>query len=274
MAEVKTGIFEGMSVPEYESIQALRWSRLSEYLRSPAHGKAAEAKAEDTEALTVGQAIHTAILEPGEFEARFTIVPENAPAKRSNADKQWWADFAAANRGKSIIKPEAYRMVRACAESAYAHPRARLWLTSPKSKREVVVVWMDDEFGMYCKSRIDLVSNVEGLTRVIDVKSALDVSPYAFSRTMSDYHYAGQLAFYLRGLNAVREYDRTAAFIAIEKDPPVTVCYDVGPATLEAGQDEVRKALSTFVDCESKQEWPGYPDGVIDLPVWRLKRGE
>jgi hypothetical protein len=131
-----------------------------------------------------------------------------------------------------------------------------------------------DECGLYCKARPDLVSNVEGMTRVIDLKSTRDADPYNFSRAISTYNYAGQLAFYMRGLDAVAPWDRSAAFIAVEKDPPVAVCYDLGPASLEIGKDEVKKALAAFVECEASQKWPGYPDGVLDLPAWRLRGGD
>jgi hypothetical protein len=115
VSDVKTGVFEKMSMAEYESIPALRWSRLSEYLRSAAHGKAAESRVEDSDDLTIGQAIHTAVLEPGAWDERFGTLPDDAPAKRSNADKQWWRDFYAANQGKTFIKPETYAMVTRCA---------------------------------------------------------------------------------------------------------------------------------------------------------------
>ncbi len=274
MGEVKTGVFEKMSMAEYEAIPALRWSRLSEYLRSAAHGKAAESRIDETDDLTLGQAIHTAVLEPTEFDSRFGAIPDDAPPRRSNEQKAWWARFQAENVGRFMLKPETLATVKRCAEAVYAHPRANLWLTSPKSKREVVVVWMDPEFGMYCKIRCDLVTSVEGMSRLVDVKSVRDASPYAFSRDMNTFHYAGQMAFYLRGLDAVAPFDRSAAFIAVEKDPAVVVCYDLGPASLEVGRDEVKKALQTFIDAEAAQSWPGYADGIIDLPAWRLRQGE
>jgi hypothetical protein len=133
---------------------------------------------------------------------------------------------------------------------------------------------MDAEFGMFCKIRCDLVTSVEGMTRLVDLKSARDASPWGFSRDANLYHYAGQVAFYLRGLDAVAPFERSAAFIAVEKDPAVVVCYDLGPASLEVGRDEVKRAMTTFVEAESAQKWPGYPDGILELPAWKLKGGE
>jgi hypothetical protein len=73
---VKTGVFEGMSTAEYESIPALRWSRLKAYLRSPAHGKAAESRFDGSDDYDFGQAVHTSVLEPGTWEERFGVFPE------------------------------------------------------------------------------------------------------------------------------------------------------------------------------------------------------
>ena len=267
------GVYEGLSMPSYEAIPALRWSRLSEYLRSAAHGKAAESRIDDTDDLTIGQAIHSAVLEPAEFDSRFGTIPDDAPTRRSNDGKAWWARFEAENVGRFMLKPETLALVKRCAEAVYAHPRANLWLTSPKSKREVSLVWMDRS-GMYGKARLDLVSNVEGMTRIIDLKSARSAAPYDFSRDIFNFSYHGQLAWYLRGLDAIAPFDRSAAFIAVEKDPAVAVCYDLAPEALEAGNDAVELALKTFVDAEAAQRWPGYADGLISLPPWAMRGRE
>jgi exodeoxyribonuclease VIII len=268
------GIYFGISMPEYESIPALNWSRLSGYLKSAAHGKAAEAALDESDELTIGSAVHRAVLEPEKFDEEFGAVPDDAPAKRSNADKEWWRQFYAANQGKTFLKPETLRDVKRMAEVCYAHPRAGKLLTAPGNKREVVIVWMHPTFGLWCKARIDLVTRLGGISYVADLKTSRDASPYGFARDISLFNYHAQLAHYRDGLNIVAPFERSVCFIVVEKDPIIPVVYDLDEASLEQGARDVARAFQTYIDAEAAQSWPGYEDGMIGLPAWRLKGGE
>lgn len=271
--KLKAGLYRGLSMLDYQKIPAINWSKVEPYLRSAAHGKAAEMRAEDSDALTVGQAVHRAVLEPALFDTEFGTIPDDAPQKRSNADKAWWAQFYADNAGRTMLKPETLRSVKLMSQAVYDRPRASAMLTAEGNTREVVAVWMHPEFGVWCKGRIDLLTRWQGGTYIADLKTARDASPWAFSRDIKTFNYHGQAAFYKDGLNTIAPFDRKWAWIVVEKEPAVAVVYDCGEATMELGQREARRAMQTYIDAEAAQKWPGYPDGEIDVPAWALKGG-
>jgi len=264
-------LIRGMSFLDYEKLPAINWSRLKPYLKSAAHGKAAERESDDADFLDYGQALHRAVLEPGLFDQEFGTIPEDAPTKRSNEGKAWWQAFEAANVGRTMLKPETLVAVRRGAEAVYAHPRMAAMLNATGSQREVVALAMDPEFGIYRKARLDLLSSWQGESFIVDLKSAFDASNYGMSRAMNTNAYHAQLSFYRQTLNYVAPYDRRAALFAVEKDPTIAVAYDVDEATLEVGEQDVVKAMRTFIESDAAQRWPGYPDGMLSLPAWRLK---
>lgn len=270
--KLKPGLYRGLSMLDYEKIPALNWSKVEPFLKSAAHGRAAMMRAEDSDALTIGQAVHRAVLEPSLFGEEFGIVPEDAPAKRSKEDKAWWAEFAAANQGRTMLKPDTFRNVQRMAEAVYAHPKANAMLNAEGNVREVVAVWMHPEFGIYCKQRADLLTRWRGGTYIVDLKTARDASEYGFSRDISTFNYHGQAAFYRMGLNVLAPFDRKWAWIVVEKEPEVAVVYECDEATLEQGEADARRAIKTYIDAEAAQSWPGYKDAVIGLPAWRLRK--
>ena len=101
--DTKTGIFRGMARDEYDKIDAMNISTLIHGKPSMAHLKyAMEHPTESTDALRIGIATHIAVFEPNRVESTFFIAPKRA--RRSNEDKQWWADFEAkAQEAKGIV---------------------------------------------------------------------------------------------------------------------------------------------------------------------------
>lgn len=267
------GVYRGMDYATYSAIPALNWSRLKPYLRSAAHGKNAEMRSKESDALTFGIAVHSAVLEPARFEEDYGTIPDDAPPKRSNEQKQWWADFYSRNKGRTMLDPDVLRDVRLVAEAIYAHPRAGAMLTNPAAAREVVAVTLDPVSGMWLKGRLDAVAQWKGDTYIVDIKTTNDAREYKMSRAMNEFDYCGQLAFYRRILNAVSPYPRSCAIIAAEKDPAMAVVYEIDEASLDVGDEDVDRAISTFTEAEAAGRWPGLQDGILSLPSWRLRNG-
>lgn len=269
--KLKAGLFEGLTRLQYEQIPALNWSKLSPYLKTHAHGKAAEMRVKDAEWLDIGSALHCSVLRPQDFDNEFGAIPDDAPQKRSNADKLWWANFYQENAGKTMLKPETLADVRLMTRAVYDNPRAKAMLEAPGNKREVVAVWMDPEFGLWCKAQIDLITRVRGVTFIVDLKSGRDISPYGFSGEIAKFNFHGQAAWYHNGCNIVAPFERRFAFIACEKEVGICTVYDADDPLMERGYTDTRIALQRFVEGENAQRWPGYADGYIGLPNWMLK---
>lgn len=279
MIEVEPGIYPGLTYSEYDQIRGLNWSVLRRFKKSAAHARAEQlAPPEPTEDMDTGHALHTLVLEPASFDERYVIVPEDAPARRSKADKEWWAVFNEENKGRERIRPAELAELRRMRDGLYANPRAAELLTDPRALREVVIVWDDPEYGVRCKGRIDLVSRWQGVSIVADVKTARDAGQWSFGKDIDTYDYAGQITWYRDGLQAVRPMqggERIPYFLVIEKEEPYCgVVYELGQASREAGRAAARRFLARYVEAERTGQWPGYPDGVIELPSYALNRTE
>jgi hypothetical protein len=285
MIEVEPGIYPGLTYNEYDQIRGLNWSVLRRFKKSAAHARAEQlAPPEPSDDMDFGNAFHTLVLEPAKFDERYVIVPEDAPARRSKVDKEWWAVFEEENKGRERVKPVELAELRRMRDGLYANPRAAELLTDPRALREVVVVWdwidtsVPGGYSVRCKGRIDLVSRWQGVSIVADVKTARDAGTWSFGKDLDTYDYAGQIVWYRDGLQSVRPMqggERIPYFLVVEKEEPFCgVVYELGQASREAGRAMALRLMARYVEAERSGLWPGYPDGVLELPSYALNRTE
>ncbi len=202
---------------------------------------------EDTPAMRFGRAFHTAALEPQKY------------APRSNTKKD--RDDAEAIAG----------MV----ESIKRHEIAGSLLRGALSTRgtEVTLVW--EAAGVPCKGRLDAYLLDSPLGRcAFDLKSTSDASPEAFARSVANYGYDRQEAFYSDGCAALGEPLDAFIFIAVEKVPPYAVAVYQLPATwVESGRRSIARDIQTLATCCASGEFPGYSNEIVTLepPRWALE---
>lgn len=220
---------------------------------------------EPTDEMEFGNALHTAILEPEHFKARYAVA---GPELNRRGTKAWDA-FEADNPGKIILKYEAGQKLDAMVAAAHGHSRAGL-LTGLK---ELSFFWKDPETGLLCKCRPD---NITDKAAVVDYKSAMAVYPArAWAAAVFRQRYHVQSAFYLDGVaNAVAQSGVTLpvplpdafVFFAQQKHEPFLVKpWKLGQGSQLLGQRECRKNLATILECEKTQRWPGYPEHIEDV---------
>lgn len=111
---------------------------------------------------------------------------------------------------------------------------------------------------------------------IVDLKTTPSAAPDALSKSVYNFGYYLQAAFYLRGFRAVA--DRTVAavpffgFVAVETTPPYLVhAHQLSDRALAYGDRKVSEALERYRDCTESGVWPGYPDDEIteiDLPAY------
>jgi len=264
------GVHVGMSWADYERIDAINWSTLKHILKSPAHMREEQTHpSASTVALDFGQAFHCAILEPELFAKSYAPAPDGV-GRRSNKDKEKWAEVEKLNPGAKILKADDWDTITSMRDAVYAHPTASAFLKG-KGKNEVVLVWQDEEFGCMCKCRVDRLTEWEGWTFIVDAKSCRDASPVPFARDCAQLGYHKQKAFYLRGAAALSPQSRRFAFIAVEKERPFGVAvYELDEEAEVAANSAVRSALSKYVECVKNKSWPAYEPGLwpLRLPNW------
>lgn len=251
--------------------------------QTPMHGKLAHTRlnkkiiVESTAAMEFGSVCHSLLLEDGKG---IEIVPfDSYRSKDAKAAKE-----EAIASGMIPIKIKEYEKAVTMTEIA-----KDFWAMSPSLEdypqssgtAENTLVWSDSSFGhkIWCRSRVDWISNDKKL--IVDYKTTTDANPEGnkFIRSMIDYGYDVQHAFYLWGCDILfGEADlrdpRQFVFLVQEKTAP----YMCSLVTLDmvftdgCGQPKLEVAIKRWSDGMKTGKWPGYSRYAIAVtpPVWAV----
>lgn len=239
---------------------------------------------EESDALAFGSALHCAILEPEVFAGSYRFLPASAPKDmrhHRNAKKPsretldsiaWWDDWERETAGCFVITAaELDATVRMASElrgleiedGGHVITAGEL---IDACEKEVTIYWVDEETGLSCKARFDLLS--EELRFAGDLKSTLCASREAWGRTMFQRLYHVQAAHYCEGMRALGMPLEKFTFFAMEKRRPyVCATYDTTPADWELGYLLRQRAMRTLKRCLESDTWPGYTRRVEPCPM-------
>lgn len=217
-----------------------------------------------TEAMTLGSALHTRVLEPHLFDDEYIVAPEGID-RRFKEGKLQWADFEARAEGRTVLKGEDAARITAMADAVRKHKAASFLLTMP-GKAEQSYFWTDVETGEKCKCRPDWHS-ADGRI-IVDVKTTEDGRPGKFLRdSVLGYRYHVQAAFYMQGLPSAEVF----LFVVVEKKPPFAVAvYSLPQKLIDRGLTEAHNDLSLIASCRVTNLWPSYSEEIeeLSLPKW------
>ncbi len=275
MTEPVVGIHPGMSRAVYESIDAANFSMLKHFARSAAHARHyMVSPPEPTPALVLGTQLHAAILEPEAFEKAYAGAPDCD--RRTKEGRATWAAAQEANAGKELVKANDWAFIMTARDAAWKDPRLAALLRAP-GLNEVAIVWQHERTGLYCKAMLDRLTQYDGWTWIVDVKSCVDASPGPFAAACARGLYHAQGAHYLAGCNAIAPARRRFGWVAFEKEPPhLAARYEPDDAALVAGEALIEKWLDQYAECRETDVWPGYSQKIerLELPRWALREGD
>jgi hypothetical protein len=256
---------------EYAKGHGLNWSKLKLMAKSPAHYHWAltQEYPVETDALLVGRAVHTAVLEPAKFARQY--VTWNGAQRRG---KEWEA-FQAASAAVEILTLKQSLQVTLIANAVRRDPEAVRLLTAGEAEvtitNSISVPALGETLAATwpTKARLDYL----GPRGIVDLKSCVDASPEGFGRAAWRLNYLGQAAWYVDAVE--RETGKAPDFtlVAVEKSAPYAVqVYRVNDELLEIGRDQYKGLLHRLAQCQQTNKWPGYVDGPSDLlvPRWAL----
>lgn len=174
--------------------------------------KNAPRKAEESSALTIGTAVHTALLEPMRFAEEYVCAP--AVNMRTTEGKETWAAFEAecANLGLTGLKRDEFDLVTLMRDSALAWPVVRELLSDGVA--ELSIFWRTPN-GVLLKVRPDWLGRYAGVPFLLDIKTTDDVAD--FGKSVEKYGYHVQAAFYSYVVSKVFGLELDFAFCAISK---------------------------------------------------------
>jgi exodeoxyribonuclease VIII len=188
------------------------------------------------------------------------------------------AEWMANNGHRNVLTPEVWDQLMNMRDAAMAHPIARALLTGKPGKAERSVYWIDEATGELCRCRPDFWREDD---IVVDLKTTEDASPEGFGKSIANWSYDTQDAFYRDGCAAVGKPLRAFVFLAVEKSARVVEGQPLGVAVYqldEAGRDlgraKYRADLATYAQCKATNKWPCYSDKLetISLPQWHMNR--
>lgn len=262
LATIGPGVYADIENDAYHSGPGISKSGLwTIYTQSPAHYKFAERK--ETKAFDFGTACHFAILQPELFEPRVMRGPMD---RRGNNWKD--AQAEAANSGRLLLTSPDYDDVMVIRDSVHADQFLNALIVNPHSEIEHSSYWIDPETGALCRSRPDLYRADLGV--MVDVKSTVSAHPEAFARSVVNYGYHAQEAWYTDGHVANGRPVNGFVFLAWEKASPfVTARYELPPSIVDEGRAICRKALQRYAECAAANEWPGYSGEITELQFKR-----
>jgi hypothetical protein len=213
----------------------------------------------------VGHAAHQLVLGEGPELVLFPGTGANPEAWQKKDDI---ADVAALRtEGKVPLRQSDWDTVHAMAAALQSHPHAPKLLT--RGRAEQTLIWDDEATGVLCRAKTDWL-RPDGC---VDYKTCADASLTELRKTVWNYGYFIQAAFYLRGFRQLHPgVDPFFGFIAQEKDAPYLVqTFQLPESYLAYGDRRCAEALTTYARCVEAGDWPGYPaDDIheIEPPAW------
>ena len=269
-AEIETGVFRDIPFADYLEMEGLHKTDLHVMLtQTPAHYHwcVTHPDETDTSAKKFGRILHTLVLEPDNFNARFILAPETGPDgaawnRRYKAHKEAWAEWLASIGDREGIDEADQARAMAMVEKIQEHPMAHEVLDGAET--ELSLRWTDRTTMMPCKARLDIYKG-----RVVaDLKTCKTADPTRFPRDAYRYGYWFQAAFYLMGCRAVGLQADTFAIIAAESNPPHCVAvYELSPEDLDMGRSQVASVLQQVAHWTKEGRWPGYSEDIMELPA-------
>lgn len=220
-----------------------------------------------TDAMRTGTILHTAVLEPDRFKFDYVAAP--VCDRRTSEGKALWSSFLLTAGDREVVTADEYERALAMRDAVYAHPAARKALTANRWKIEASIFGELEGVPVRCRPDMLRTDHI-----VVDVKTTKNASPDEFAKSVANYRYHVQSAFYGDLIERVTgQPTRAFIFIAVETVPPYLVAVYVAsePMTFK-GRELYRRDLETYRKCAESGEWPGYSDVplTLDLPRWAM----
>jgi exodeoxyribonuclease VIII len=220
---------------------------------------------------------------PGLLSTSGTIAELAARLRAEGVSLKLWdeakAEWLANNGQRTVLKPEEWDQLMNMRDAVMAHPIARALLTGRPGKAEQSVYWIDQATGVLCRCRPDFWRD-DNL--IVDLKTTEDASPEAFAKSIANWSYDTQDAFYTDGvLAATGKPLKAFVFLVVEKSARVVegqplgvAVYQLDEAGRELGRAKYREDLGIYAQCVKTGIWPCYGDKLktISLPQWHMNK--
>lgn len=261
------GFYANVPNEDYHKSQGISKSGLDLIHKSPAHYKFSPPR-KPSAAMHIGTAIHTAILEPVVFERDYMCL-ENIDDKRKSEYKEAVKEF-----GKDfVLTASESANIKGMQEALTLNHDANQLINSIEYAE--LSCYATDSAGILLKCRFDGLTS-DGVA--IDLKKTRDASARGFSKSVAEYRYHVQEAFYrhVYALAAGVPLERFV-FIAVEDNAPYySKVWQLDSEAANIGLHEANKDIQAYTKAYNDNYWP-LPDGsteLLSLPSWKINQYE
>ena len=281
------GVYPGLTYAQYEAIPAIRGSDLVPYMVSPRRARWQKANPPSTDALRLGSAYHTAVLEPHRFDKDVAVLGPCCEILKSGQRK----GKACSAAGKHLIGGKSYCGKHGNAEDAdtsrtivseYELNRIISAKTALMQRTDIVeqlnqphhneltLVWKDDGTGQLCKARLDHKNN-DGDRSIIELKttSAAMLSAFHVEREVRKFGYDVKAAWQASGAHQLGIGTNHYLFVFIQTTQDCDVAaYWLHESSLGAGWTKSRRCLNDLIEARNSNHYPGIqPNGIGVIEV-------
>ncbi len=220
-------------------------------------------------AFDIGQAIHTAVLEPEKFQERFYLCEETYDL-RTKAGKETYQRIEHEANGRIVLRGTDCEMIMQMEAAVRNHS---LWekVKISEGNIEHSVYWDAGIYNTRLRARPDFYND----TIIIDLKTTDSIA--GFAKSVYNYGYHRQAAMQIDGLEACDGKKRHFAFFVVEKKAPyLTACFTLDEQAIEQGRKEYLDGAATYSECLRFDKWAGYEEKfqLLSLPKWAIHKEE
>jgi hypothetical protein len=205
---------------------------------------------------------------------------------RTRTKKFMAEEEKALKAGLQVVLRKEMDEAQAIADAVHANKTAAGLLNGADC--EVSGFWVDGEFGIWQRMRIDAFTLAYAMPTIVDLKTSKDASEEGFAKSVAEYGYHRQDVHYRQGLAACLKLkdwrDVDFVFVVVESEPPYLVAVyrvsdgspdehgDLTPDDVGLGLEQLQAARERFRGCSESGIWPGYSEEIERLELPRYKR--
>ena len=262
------------SFEEYVEMDGLNWSTLK-WASKCMHSmrRVQKASSSSTPDMLFGQDVHSALLEPGDFQSRATP----APAGLRRGTKEWKRlDAEADENGYRLMKYDDYVAIMDVISSVNQNSDAKELIYEIDGVSEGSVQWTDPSTDLLLKARIDrYIPAIDSKPMIVDIKTTQDAGALSKRLVSWPYMYLHQMAYYRRAIRSqLKTDDVGVAILAIEKGPGhPTAVFHIESSDMDIADREIDALLYTVAEAELLgPETEQYESTSLRPPQWWLEK--
>jgi len=250
----------------YHAYDGISKSGLDKVAKSPAH-YFLSVHSEPTSAMRMGTIVHTAVLEPERFREEYVLLKGITDKRKTE-----YKEAVKVHGANNVLTEKEAAQVVSLQESISANMDASNALLECNMFEVSAFIEIN---GVICRCRYDALNIDTGVS--VDLKTTQCSERESFSKSVFDFRYHVQDAFYSAVFEQITGKPLRFKFLAVENEPPhCPMVYELDQEAKQYGRMEAERDLQTFSDALDANEWKGYEqtNEPLTLPGWALARYE